>query len=123
MGSLSGLTLLIFDESKNNAVHLRHCLVRGGATVHTVSAPSAALMLARNKRIDTAFLDLVSEGGCPELVEELRSLKIPVIFTGNTLPSELTLHAVLIAPRDNKPRQLQEAPEGTLIATAGGGNA
>jgi CheY-like chemotaxis protein len=85
MGSLAGLTFLIFDESKQNAVHLRFCLVREGATVHTVSSSAAALMLVHRKRIDTVFIDLATEEGATLLVNELRKLAIPLIFTANRL--------------------------------------
>lgn len=104
MGSLAGLTFLIFDESKQNAVHLRHCLVREGATVHTVCGAAAALMLIHRKRIDTVFIDLATEEGATLLVNELRNLAVPLIFTANRQPTEVALDAVLVTPRNAGPR-------------------
>jgi CheY-like chemotaxis protein len=86
MGALFGLSVLIFDEFQNNAVHLRHCLVGEGATVHAVSARSAALMLVRRKRIDFVFMDIVSEAGSAALINELHLRKIPLMFTGGEPP-------------------------------------
>jgi hypothetical protein len=68
MTLLSGFNIVIIDFPE--ACELRASLMRAGATVHVVSR-GGALILARNRRIDAAFVgfgvDAVSRRLCEEL--------------------------------------------------------
>lgn len=88
MGQLSGLHLLIVDSMTPHTCTLRAALLREGATVHVVSTPAAALMLARRKRIHTAFVVFSQDETVAELCTELTNMGIPQILTFNGLLKE-----------------------------------
>jgi hypothetical protein len=55
MTNLSGFNVLIVDAAYSEACDLRTTLLLAGAEVHVVGK-TAALILARQKRIDAAFI-------------------------------------------------------------------
>jgi hypothetical protein len=77
MPYLSGFTIIIIDFPE--AFQLRERLSRAGATVHVVS-PGGALILARHKRIDAAFIGFDLASGTHPLREALRSLGVRQII-------------------------------------------
>lgn len=98
MGELSDLHLLIVDSMTPHTFTLRAALLREGAKVHVVSTPAAALMLARRKRIHTAFVASSQDRGVSALCAELSAMGIPQILTFNGLledPIEATRRACL----------------------------
>jgi hypothetical protein len=97
MGELSNLHLLIVDSMTPHTCTLRAALLREGAHVHVVSTPAAALMLARRKRIHTAFVVFSHDKAISALCAELAEMGIPQIFTFNGLvekPVEATHRAL-----------------------------
>ncbi len=73
MPSLSGFTIIIIDFPE--AFQLRASLMRAGATVHVVG-PGGALILARHKRIDAAFIGFDLASATHPLREALRKLGV-----------------------------------------------
>jgi hypothetical protein len=76
--SLSGLHIVIIDFA--DAYELGKSLTRAGATVHIVSR-GGALMLARNKRIDAAFVNFGVGEDTRLLCEQLTALGVRQIIT------------------------------------------
>lgn len=80
--NLSGFSVLIVDFI--DAYELGKSLTRAGATIHIVSR-GGALVLARNKRIDAAFVNFGVDEDTRRLCEELTGLGVKqiVITPGN----------------------------------------
>ena len=76
MSQLSSFNILIVDYP--GACDLRARLIRSGATVHVVSAP-ASIVLARQKRIDAAFVGFSLDADTVQLCEHLRDLGVSQI--------------------------------------------
>ena len=73
MTQLSSFNILIIDYP--GACDLRAKLVRSGATVHVVSA-AASIVLARQKRIDAAFVGFSVDADTVRLCEHLKDLGV-----------------------------------------------
>ena len=73
---LSSFNILIVDYP--GACDLRARLIRSGATVHVVSA-AASIVLARQKRIDAAFVGFSLDADTVQLCEHLRDLGVSQI--------------------------------------------
>jgi hypothetical protein len=76
MTQLSSFNILIIDYL--GACDLRARLIRSGATVHVVSA-AASIVLARQKRIDAAFIGFSLDADTVQLCEQLRDLGVSQI--------------------------------------------
>ena len=79
MPSLCGFNILIIDSTE--ALPLRDRLMRAGAKVHVVS-PAGAVVLARQKLIDAAFLLFGLGADSRELCKQLRASGVEIIVTG-----------------------------------------
>ena len=76
MTELSNFNILIVDYP--GACDLRARLIRSGATVHVLSA-AASIVLARQKRIDAAFVGFSLVADTVQLCEHLRDLGVSQI--------------------------------------------
>jgi len=87
--SLSGFSVLIIDFVD---AYERKALTRAGATVHIVSR-GGALVLARNKRINAAFVNFGVDEDTRRLCEELTALSVGqiVITPGNVSSERMTV--------------------------------
>jgi hypothetical protein len=72
----SSFNILIIDYP--GACDLRARLIRSGAMVHVVSAP-ASIVLARQKRIDAAFVGFGADAKTVRLCEHLKGLGVSQI--------------------------------------------
>ncbi len=77
MACLSGFNILIIDYPE--AYQLRTSLILSGAVVHVVS-PRGALMLARQRRIDAAFVGFGVDAETRALCEQLTELGVGQII-------------------------------------------
>jgi hypothetical protein len=77
MANLSGFKIIIVDFA--DAYQLRASLMSAGATVHVLS-PAGALVLARHKRIDAAFIGFDLAARTHPLREALSSLGVGQII-------------------------------------------
>lgn len=84
MTQLSSFNILIIDYP--GACDLRARLIRSGATVHVVSA-AASIVLARQKRIDAAFVGFGLDADTVQLCEHLRDLGVSQIVVAPGDPS------------------------------------
>jgi PleD family two-component response regulator len=82
--------LLIVDNPSERACSLRNALVTAGATVHVVATPDVALMVARRRKIHTAFIACDTDMDMTGLCHELTKLNVPQIFTGAIPPNQPT---------------------------------
>jgi len=73
MTQLSSFNILIVDYP--GASDLRARLIRSGATVHVVSA-AASIVLARQKRIDAAFIGFSVDADTVRLCQRLEDLGV-----------------------------------------------
>jgi hypothetical protein len=76
MTQLSSFNILIVDYP--GACDLRARLIRSGATVHVVSA-AASIVLARQKRIDAAFVGFGIDASTVRLCEHQKDLGVSQI--------------------------------------------
>jgi hypothetical protein len=76
MTQLSSFNILIVDFP--GACDLRARLIRSGATVHVLSA-AASIVLARQKRIDAAFVGFGTDADTFRLCEHLKNLGVSQI--------------------------------------------
>jgi hypothetical protein len=85
MRCLSDFNIIIVDFA--DAYQLRASLMSAGATVHVVS-PGGALVLARHKRIEAAFVG-IAEWRARRLCEQLSALGVrQIIVTADEVGSE-----------------------------------
>lgn len=91
MADLSGFQIVIVDSTPKTTCHLRNVLMGRGAKVHVFEGARRALTMARQNRVDGAFVQYDVDRATRELCAHLRQLNIPVIF----IPSDVTL-----APRE-----------------------
>jgi hypothetical protein len=77
MAHLSGYNILIIDFP--GAFDLRERLVRAGACVHVVT-DVGAMVLARSKTIDAAFIGIDAAGGADRLGERLSRVGVGQII-------------------------------------------
>ena len=75
MTDLSGFNVLIVDAAYSEACDLRTTLLLAGANVHVVGK-TAALILARQKRIDAAFIPFSLDEEKCRLREQLTELGV-----------------------------------------------
>ena len=100
MTNLSGINIIIVDFG--DAYQLRASLMSAGATVHVVSR-GGALVLARHKRIDAAFVDFDAWRD-PHLCEQLSALGVrQIIVTADEVGSELPKMERERGTRSNEP--------------------
>jgi hypothetical protein len=81
---LSGSRILIYDSHSNKTERLKASLVREGATVHVTGSVVAALQLAEEMGVHTAFVPFRADPATRMLCEQLDRLRIPKIFTGSS---------------------------------------
>jgi two-component system CheB/CheR fusion protein len=62
IGSLSGMTVLVVDDSEDTTVMVRHLLEIGGATVHAATSGREALRIARKHEFDVVLSDISMPG-------------------------------------------------------------
>jgi PleD family two-component response regulator len=74
--------LLIVDAPSERACSLRNALVTTGATVHVVSSPAVALMVAKRRKIHAAFVACDTDMDMAELCDALQVLNVSLVFTG-----------------------------------------
>ena len=91
MAELTGFQILIVDSSPKTSCHLRHVLIRRGAKVHVFEGARRALTMARQNRVDGAFVQYDVDRATKLLCAQLRQLNVPVIF----IPSDIAT-----APRE-----------------------
>jgi CheY-like chemotaxis protein len=91
MAELNGFQIIIVDANAKTTCRLRHVLIGRGAKVHVFEGARRALTMARQNRVDGAFVQYDVDHSTRELCAHLRQLNIPVIF----IPSDVTL-----APRE-----------------------
>jgi CheY-like chemotaxis protein len=91
MAELNGFQIIIVDASAKADCRLRSVLIDRGANVHVFEGARRALTMARQNRIDGAFVQYDVDHSTRELCAHLRQLDIPVIL----IPSEVT-----VAPRE-----------------------
>lgn len=107
MACLSGFTIIIVDFPE--AFQLRASLMSAGATVHVVS-PRGALILARHKRIDAAFIGFDLAARTHPLREALRSLGVgQVIVTAGDCAEDRLKEERRRAMLGNEPPHAQPA--------------
>ena len=89
MTQLSNFNILIIDYP--GACDLRARLVRSGATVHVLSA-AASIVLARQKRIDAAFVGFGLDSDTVQLCEHLRDLGVSQIVVAGDASEDHTAY-------------------------------
>ncbi|HEY0764780.1 MAG TPA: ATP-binding protein [Pyrinomonadaceae bacterium] len=62
IGSLSGMTVLVVDDSEDTTEMVRHLLEIGGATVHAATSGREALRIARKQEFDVVLSDISMPG-------------------------------------------------------------
>ena len=62
IGSLSGMTVLVVDDSEDTTEMVRHLLEIGGATVHAAMSGREALRIARKQEFDVVLSDISMPG-------------------------------------------------------------
>jgi CheY-like chemotaxis protein len=85
MAELNGFQIIIVDADPKATCHLRHVLIGRGAKVHVFEGARRALTMARQNRVDGAFVQYDVDHATRELCAHLRQLNIPVIF----VPSDI----------------------------------
>jgi PAS domain S-box-containing protein len=62
LGSLTGLTVLVVDDSEDTTEMVRHLLEIGGASVHAATSGREALRIAREEQFDVVLSDISMPG-------------------------------------------------------------
>ena len=101
MAELNGFQILIVDSNHRSTCQLRHVLMKRGAKVHVFEGARRALTMARQNRVDGAFVQYDIDRQTRDLCAHLRQLNIPVIF----IPSDIAA-----APKEFAARLLDLDP-------------
>ena len=80
MSELNGYQILIVESFATDSSQLRNVMLSHGAHVHVFNNATSALVMARQKRIDAAFIQY-DDCTNQELCAYLSQLSVPVIFT------------------------------------------
>ncbi len=95
VGSLTGMTVLVVDDSEDTTEMVRHLLEIGGASVYAATRAKEALLIAREKELDVVLSDIsMPEMDGFEFLSKLRQIpgkrELPAIaLTGFGRPEDV----------------------------------